>query len=330
MLLQRLIVKRTTQQALRVLLAVGLTGAAWYAGLHLDLALLRRGLYMASLPWLGLSLLAYLGILPIAALQWLVLLPRDARPPNLEFPSVLRCYSIGAAVNNTTHIVIGQSAATFLLAGLGIRTERVLSMLTVNQLCVGVAKLVVFALASLLHPLPGWIHRGVMGLAMGLLGLFLAGAVLHRLGAKLVPRITSRMPRLGQLLGALAALTPAQVLLGAACALAVKLCEAIAIFAVQQAFSIGASLEGVFGVLAATAAATLVPITPANLGTYESAVYLVLHASGVSAEKSIAAAVVQHALGLLATISPGLLLLWLAGGLKSGQPTGTAGRPAAK
>jgi hypothetical protein len=69
--LQRRIVKRTTQQAVRVLFAVGLTGVAWYAGLHLDLALLRRGLYLASLPWLGLSLRAYLGILPIAALPWL-------------------------------------------------------------------------------------------------------------------------------------------------------------------------------------------------------------------------------------------------------------------
>lgn len=330
MLLQRLTVKRTTQQALRVLFAVGLTGAAWYAGLHLDLALLRRGLYMASLPWLGLSLLAYLGILPIAALQWLALLPRDARHPNVEFPSVLRGYSICAAVNNTTHIVIGQSAAAFLIAKLGIRTERVLTMLLVNQLCVGVAKLVVFALAALLHPLPGWMQRGVLGLAIALLGLFLAGAVLQWLGAKVVPRITARMPRMGRLLGALAALTPAQVLLGAACALAVKLCEALAIFAVQQAFSIGASLEKVFGVLAATAVATLVPITPANLGTYESAVYLVLHASGVSAEKSIAAAVVQHALGLFATITPGLLLLWLAGGLKSSQNTVSDERPEAQ
>lgn len=99
-----------------------------------------------------------------------------------------------------------------------------------------------------------------------------------------------------------------------------RLIEAVAIFAVQQAFSTGASAEKVFGVLAATAVATLVPIAPANLGTYESAVYLVLHASGVSAEQSIAAAVVQHSLGLLATIAPGLLLLWLDRG-----PRGPAG-----
>lgn len=32
---------------------------------------------------------------------------------------------------------------------------------------------------------------------------------------------------------------------------------------------------------------------------------------GVSAEQSIAAAVVQHALGLLTSIIPGLLLLWI-------------------
>lgn len=310
-----------------MLFAVGLTVAAWYAGLHLDLALLRRGLYMASLPWLGLSMLAYLGILPIAALQWLALLPRDASQPNVEFPSLLRCYSISAVVNNTTHIVLGQSAATLLIAQLGIGTERVLSMLLVNQLCVGVAKLVVFALTSLLHPLPGWMQRGVVGLVIGLFVLFLAGAVLHWLRASVVSRITSRLSMLGRLIGALATLTPTQVLVGTACALAVKLCEAIAILAVQQAFSIGASVEKILGVLAATAVATLVPITPANLGTYESAVYVVLHASGVSAETSIAAAVVQHALGLLATIAPGLLLLWLAGGLKPNQHTVGDGRP---
>jgi hypothetical protein len=112
-------------------------------------------------------------------------------------------------------MVIGQSAATFLLAKLGISTERVLSMLLVNQPCVGVAKLGVFALASLLHPLPGWMQRGVMGLVISLLVLFLAGAVTHGLRAKLVPRISSRMPRLGRLFGALSALTPAHVLLQA-------------------------------------------------------------------------------------------------------------------
>ena len=54
--------------------------------MHLDLALLRRGLFMASLPWLGLCTLAYLGMLSVAALQWLALLPRDANQPNVSFP----------------------------------------------------------------------------------------------------------------------------------------------------------------------------------------------------------------------------------------------------
>ncbi len=155
-----------------------------------------------------------------------------------------------------------------------------------------------------------------MGLFVGLLVLFVAGGVLRGLRANVLSRIASRPSILGRFLGAVATLTPTQVLVGIACALAVKLFEAVAIFAVQQAFSIGASAERVFGVLAATAVATLVPIAPANLGTDESAVYLVLHASGVSAEQSIAAAVVQHELGLLATITPGLLLLWLDRGLE--------------
>ena len=310
----------TAKQALRLLFAAGLTAGAWYAYSHLDLTLLRRGLFMASLPWLALSMLAYLGMLPVAALQWLALLPRAANQPNVSFPSLVRCYAISAVVNNTTHVVLGQSAATLLIRQLGIGTERVLSMLLVNQLCVGVAKLGVFALAALLHPLPGWMQRGIVGLVVALLVLFAAGAVLRGLGASVLSRITARASNFGRFLAAVANLTPAQLLLGVACALAVKLMEAAAIFAVQQAFSIGASAEKVFGVLAATAVATLVPIAPANLGTYESAVYIVLHASGVSAEQSIAAAVVQHALGLLATITPGLLLLWLDRG-----PRGAAG-----
>lgn len=315
-LLRRLAVNRTAKQALRLLFAAGLTVGAWYVYMHLDLALLRRGLSRASLPWLGLCTLAYLGMLPIAALQWLALLPRNANQPKVTFASLVRCYSISAVVNNTTHVVLGQSAATLLIRQLGIGTEQVLSMLLVNQLCVGVAKLMVFALAALLHALPGWMQRGIVGLFVGLLVLFLAGAVVRGLPANVLSRIASRPSILGRFLGAVATLTPTQVLVGIACALAVKLSEAVAIFAVQQAFSIGASAEKVFGVLAATAAATLVPIAPANLGTYESAVYLVLHASGESAEQSIAAAVVQHALGLLTTITPGLLLLWLDRGLQ--------------
>lgn len=161
---------RTAKQALRLFFAAGLTVGAWYVCMHLDLALLRRGLFMASLPWLGLSTVAYLGMLPIAALQWLALLPRDANQLNVSFPSLVRCYSISAVVNNTTHMVLGQSTATLLIRQLGIGTEQVLSMLLVNQLCVGAAKLLVFALAALLHPLPGWMQRGIVGLFVGLLG----------------------------------------------------------------------------------------------------------------------------------------------------------------
>lgn len=308
---------QTAKLALRLLLAAGLTIGAWSALSHLDLARLHRGLAMASLPWLGLSVLAYLAILPIAALQWFALIPREAHQPGVPYLALLRCYSITTVVNSTTHVLVGQSTATLLVAQLGVGTERVLSMLLINQLCVGMAKLAVFTLAAMVQPLPGWMQRGIMGLVVTLSVLLLFGAALRAARGRVLLRITSRLSIFGRLLSAVALVSPLQLLAGLACALAVKHCEAVAIFGVQQAFSIGASVEKVIGVLAATAFASLMPIAPGNLGTYESAVYLVLHSSGVGAEQSIAAAIVQHALGLLTTMTPGLLLVWLSRGLKA-------------
>ena len=55
-------------------------------------------------------------------------------------------------------------------------------------------------------------------------------------------------------------------------AICVKLAEAGAIFAVQHAFGLSLSAESVLVVLAATALGSVVPVAPANIGTYEAAI----------------------------------------------------------
>ena len=54
----------------------------------------------------------------------------------------------------------------------------------------------------------------------------------------------------------------------------------------------------------------LLPVVPANLGTYEAAVFFALQQVGVPRDLAVVMAVVQHACQLLAAVAPGALLLW--------------------
>jgi uncharacterized membrane protein YbhN (UPF0104 family) len=90
-----------------------------------------------------------------------------------------------------------------------------------------------------------------------------------------------------------------------ALALAKKLAELLAIVCVQHAFGVALPPESALLILAAVNLATLLPVVPGNLGVYEAGVVVAYSWLGVTPERALGIAVVQHACYVAALALPG-------------------------
>ena len=286
-----------------------LTALSVWAVWQLPMRMIGERLAQAHAGWLGVGVVAHAVIQLVASAQWWWLLPA------VQWRAVLRVFTIGSVANNTANSLVGHATGTAMIAALpGVGAARAISMLALDQLCVGVAKVVVLLAAvpfALRHAvtwhndLPLWISAGLRGV---LVGVCLLTATLV-IGVRLIPpRIIPTWLR--SLVQAIGAVPPARLGAALLCALVVKVCEAVGIAAVQAAFGVTVTPDSVVLVLAATTVATFVPVMPANLGTYEAAVYAALVAYGTSAETALAIAVVQHVVQLTAAIVPGFMVSW--------------------
>lgn len=240
--------------------------------------------------WLFVAIASNLMIQPLGALQWRALLPAGA---SLSRRRALRIFSITSVANNTTPSIVGHATGTLMLAAEPtVGRGAALSLLALDQLAVGLVKVAILLAASALLPLPAWMHRGFAGLAA------VVGALL--VGALIVARRTHHLQPLRD---------PSRIISGLGFAVSVKVAEAGAIFAVQRAFGLSLPPESVLLVLAATALGSVIPVAPANIGTYEAATYAAYRQLGLAPEAALGIAVVQHVCQLLAAVGPGYVLL---------------------
>jgi len=91
--------------------------------------------------------------------------------------------------------------------------------------------------------------------------------------------------------------------------LAMKAAEIAGIVAVQHAFGLSVSVGGTLLVFAAVVLATMLPVAPANLGTYEASAFLAYRYLGFDPAYALGIAVIQHVCYLIATAGLGYLLL---------------------
>jgi uncharacterized membrane protein YbhN (UPF0104 family) len=188
-----------------------------------------------------------------------------------------------------------------------------------DQLLVGVAKLVVLATAALLAPLPDWMTRAAIGLIVlvaALAALLLLGASrgVWRPEARRDPRTVATLAdRVAHALDALpAVLAPLRSFRrgGGALALALikKAVEVAAMVCMQRAFGLDLPVGAAILALGMLNLSTLLPIVPANIGVYEGAVVLAYSRYGVAPEQAISLAAVQHLCYLVALAAPGVLM----------------------
>jgi uncharacterized membrane protein YbhN (UPF0104 family) len=297
---------------------------AWVVATTLIVVLVRstdtKGLIAAlgsaNGAWLAAAILSFLAIQPLGGMQWRSFLPAAIAPTRRRMVEV---FSLTSVANNSTTSVVGHAAGVALLAAeAGVGLGPAVTVLAYDQLTVGTVKLLVFALATVFAPLPSSMAMAFGGLVVAL-GVLLAAMVVLALNHE---RLTTWRPanqwladatalvaRTGASLRAVRGAGP--FLKGAGFQVAIRVAEGSAIAAVQYAFGLEVSLSSTLLVLAATNIATVVPFVPANLGTYEAAVFGAYRILGISEETALALAVAQHACQLLPAVGAGYLLLTL-------------------
>jgi uncharacterized protein (TIRG00374 family) len=282
---------------------------------RIDLHRVIAELHSVRALWIFAAIGCYLAILPLWALQWRLLAPYTERN---RFRRMLAVVAVTSSTYNTTALLVGEAtAAVLLVTQIGLSRSAALSVIAMDQLVVGIAKLGVLMTAAFTLTLPGWMAGGVTALGMGVALLLVACVVsawhYEAMATRVAPHIPARVVIAIEGIGqALAPLRSARRSSGALLlALLKKFVEILAIVCVQHAFGVDLPFASAVLVLAALNLVTLVPIVPGNLGVYEGAVVLTYAHFGMPTEQAIGIAVVQHASYFVALALPGYA--WVAG-----------------
>lgn len=267
--------------------------------------------------WLLVAVASNFLILVLWASQWCLLLPS-----HLGSISRFRVFEIVSAVSTVANggpVLSGQATGVHLLARTGADHSVGLSVVAMDQLAEGMAKLGVVLAVTLVLPLPGMLRGGILGLAGGVALLALALAWTARRGRDpsvpdVVPRGEALARWLGRFAGHLEALrSPRTVFSALGLAGTMKVAELGGIVAVQMALGLGFDAGRSLLVLASVALATMITVTPANLGVYEASAFGAYRLTGVDPATATALAVVQHVAFLVPAAGTGWLLLSVRG-----------------
>jgi uncharacterized protein (TIRG00374 family) len=308
-----------------VLVWIALTVALMLAAADLPWRLAvqyARGIHAG---WLVAAVVANAAILPMWAAEWRLLTPAAFR---VAFARMLEVVTVSAAVLNSVPFFAGEaSAVALLITRAGLPRGAALSVLALDQLMVGVAKLALILAATVMVPLPAGLRAGVMALVMAVMLLLLVMLPLAHQWSVLRDRLLQRPGRARALVARVIALGQHLDVLRqrdrawrvVVLALAKKAAEVAAIVAIQLAFGLEPSAGSALLVAAALAITTLVPVAPANLGVYEGTVYAIYRLVGVPAEVAVGIAVVQHLAFLIPPLAAGYLTLAFRSG-RSREP----------
>ncbi len=266
--------------------------------------------------WLALAVAFNLSIIALWTKQWSVFLPRKQK---VGYRTMFETVALMAMVSNALPYMIGQASGVLLLAKRGKVGHAIgLSVLALDQLAEGLAKLSVLAVVALLIPIPPWLRQGILllvSVVLTLLVTLLWFAHRHREPTKPLDHAKASLLRRILHFGSrwahhLEALRSVKVFgAGLGLALAMKAAEAAAILAVQQSFGIALPLWSVLLVLISVGIVTMVGVVPGNLGVYEATVFFVYQYVGASPEQALGLAVIQHVCYLIPLAGTGYLFV---------------------
>ncbi len=244
-------------------------------------------------------------ILVFATAQWLLFLPEGV---SVARSKMFKIMAIMSTVANSGPAGGGAAVGVHLLARQeGVGHSVGLSVLLLDQLVEGLVKVAIVLLAIVVVPI-GLEYKAVSAtILIGVPTLFFVLTVIaHRKSA--LESISERttgflgwvLTKLNLVAANLEALRrPKKLSLTIVLGLLQKLVAALAITCVLIAFGVVTPWWGILAVLVAVNLSTVVSVTPANLGVFEGAAFLVYTSLGISSDTAVALAIVQHAAYLI-------------------------------
>ena len=278
----------------------------------IDWGRLLQLLRTLRLSWVAVAIGLNGSIIILWSLLWRILVPGEGSVP---WARMFLVVSSMAMISNSVPFMVGQASGVLLLARYGgIGHASALSVYTMEQVAEGIAKIVVVIGVALFAPLPTSLARGVQGLAvvvsvLGVTFVVLAFRFRHPPAppqpAGALGRIKHFGARWAHSLEGLR--TPRVVGVGIALALGMKAAELGGILAVQQSLGLDLPLGTALLVLASVNFATIVSVSPGNLGVFEAAAFGAYRLTGVSAEHALAMSLLQHVCYLIPMVGVGYL-----------------------
>ncbi len=256
--------------------------------------------------WLLLAALADLSVLGFWALQWRVFLPKGY---HVHFGRMLEINALIAMTANTLPFLAGHALGIVLLAKREkTGTPVALSVMALDQLAEGFAKLSLFILVAAFTPLPGWMKTGILAACAVIFLfttlLFFCAFRYRQLKRFMRSHSSPRWKKLWHFISRwghhLEALRSWKVFaVGLLLALLMKGGEVGLVYCVQKSFGLDLPIWTALFVMAGVSLATMVPVSPGNLGIYEATVFFIYQFLGLSPELSLGLALFQHILYLL-------------------------------
>lgn len=264
--------------------------------------------------WLFLGIAGHFLIFIFWAKQWIIFLPGKVF---VTFKEMFEINALMSTAMNTLPFPGGHAFGVFLLAKKeGVGHSGALSVMSLDQLAEGIAKLTVLLIASWFTPLPPLIKKGILGLIVVI--LIFASILLYfafrfqnyktiAVGSvrTLKEKAINFVSRWGHQLEGLRNIQT--FCYGVILAYGMKLGEASAIWSIQKGFGVDLPIWSILLILAALNLTTIIPLAPGNLGVYEATVFFIYQHLGIEPEQAIALALTQHLCCLLPLAGTGYL-----------------------
>lgn len=301
-------------RSLRVLVWAIATIVLGYLLSRADRSQLQTALSGVDYGWVALAIVANTMILVSWAALWWVVSPKNERP---DYGVMFEINAVASALMNTMPFLGGHAGAVVLMVRRGGLTRAgALSVLALDQLGEGLAKVAIFGVVALAAPIPAWMRLGIATVcsAVGALGIALV-TLAHR-HTQVRPRdfgpltftIRTRIiaANWAQRMEALRSIRLSFVALGFA--LGTKLAEGVGVFAVQHAFGVDLPASSTVLVLAAVVLGSILPVSPGNVGTYEAGAFIAYRHLGIEPGLATILAIASHICFMIPSIGVGYML----------------------
>ncbi|MBT3514882.1 MAG: flippase-like domain-containing protein [Nitrospina sp.] len=264
--------------------------------------------------WLFIGFAGHFSIFIFWARQWIIFLPMKA---SVTFKEMFEINALMSTTMNILPFPGGHAFGVFLLAKKkDVGHAAALSVMSLDQLTEGIAKLTVLLIVSYLTPLPPLMKKGILIL---ILVIFIFMTVLLYLSLRFQnykknpitnnetfkEKVIDFVSRWGQHLEGLR--NTQTFIYGVILAYGMKLGEASAIWGIQKSFGLELPVWSALLILAALNLTTIIPLAPGNIGVYEATVFFIYQHLGIEPEKAIALAITQHLCYLIPLAGTGYL-----------------------